>query len=200
MTSRNERFCITIVQQMFQFRGDFIFVFDSTFKTSNNFCRHLFRQNIKRSFSEKKSQLSSDKHKNVLKGFYSLSDVSRMLLMLLMSFVLQGSNGSGGDCTPPSAATFVEVDACGADFPRRFIVASSSFDSSGEILKAMELTHNSWQLLNWYFTTCYFCQLVPSWTFSLILHSRMLTRCQQNFCYKNPEKIAFSLYCRHFLR
>lgn len=53
MTSRNEQFCITIVQQMFQFSGDFIFVFDSTFKTSNNFCQHLFRQKIKRSFSEK---------------------------------------------------------------------------------------------------------------------------------------------------
>lgn len=61
--------------------------------------------------------------------------------MLLMSFVLQGSSGSGGDCTPPSASTLsimcreISLDACGADFPRRWFVVSSSLDSSGEILK-----------------------------------------------------------------
>lgn len=83
---------------------------------------------------------------NVQKNFfYSLSDVSRILLMLLISFVLQGSSGSGGDCTPPSGATLsivcreISEDACGADFPRRF-VASSSFDSSGEILKMIRST------------------------------------------------------------
>lgn len=63
-----------------------------------------------------------------------------MLLMLLISFVLQGSNGSGGE-TPPSGATLsmmwrdVSADACGADLPRRCFVASSSLDSSGDILK-----------------------------------------------------------------
>lgn len=68
-----------------------------------------------------------------------------MLLILFISRVLQGSNGSGGDCTPPSAATLsmvwreISEDASGADFPRRcFVAASSSLDSSGDILKMIQ--------------------------------------------------------------
>lgn len=58
-----------------------------------------------------------------------------------MSLVLQGSNGSGGDWTPPSAVTLsimfreISLDACGADFPRRGCFVSSSLDSSGDILE-----------------------------------------------------------------
>lgn len=76
-----------------------------------------------------------------MQKIYSLSDVSKMLLILLISRVLQGSNGSGGDWTPPSGATLsvvwreISEGAWGADFPRRcFVVASSSLDSSGDIL------------------------------------------------------------------
>jgi hypothetical protein len=53
----------------------------------------------------RKSQLKADKIKVAQKYSHSLSDESRMLLILLMSLVLQGSSGSGGDCTPPSGAT-----------------------------------------------------------------------------------------------
>lgn len=60
--------------------------------------------------------------------------------MLLMSLVLQGSSGSGGDCAAPASTLSImcreiSLDACGADFPLRWFVASSSLDSSGEILK-----------------------------------------------------------------
>lgn len=70
--------------------------------------------------------------------------------MLLMSLVLHGSSGSGGEWTfwtPPSADTFsmiwreISVPALGADLPL-LDDKSSSFDSSGEILVYKK--HKKW--------------------------------------------------------
>lgn len=78
------------------------------------------------------------------KNNYSRSELSSMLLMLLMSLVLHGSSGSGGDCTPPSGATFsmiwrdISDPALGADLPLLFDM-SSSRDSSGDILLKIEI-------------------------------------------------------------
>lgn len=110
------------------------------FSSSNSF---IFRKRSKHNQEQLDSEKPIKKWQilNCAQEFHSLSEESRMLLMLLMSFVLQGSSGSGGDCTPPSGATLsimwreISVDACGADFPRRCFVASSSLDSSGDILE-----------------------------------------------------------------
>lgn len=121
-----------------QFQLALDFIFQSNFgasKTLFNFPSKTSSGGIKKASTK---SIKSGKQRKL----YSRSELSRMLLILLISLVLQGSKGSGGDWTPPSAVTLsimcreISVDACGADFPRRGCFVSSSFDSSGDILKA----------------------------------------------------------------
>lgn len=139
-----------------------------------------------------------------------------MLLMLLMSLVLHGSSGSGGDCTPPSGATFsmiwrdISVPALGADLPLLFDIAvSSSRDSSGDILAKNR--KETWKKCFYFFKCFYhhqkhceddkfliwkflfiitYCFVHDNLSlfFSLILRALMSTRYQPNFFYGKMKK------------
>lgn len=119
-----------------QFQFAFDFIFNLTLKHQKHFS--IFTRKHLPANPKKQKQSTS---KGCAREIYSRSELSRMLLILLMSLVLQFSNGSGGDWTPPSAVTLsiicreISVDASGADFPRRGCFVSSSLDSSGDILE-----------------------------------------------------------------